>query len=193
MGALARYIGRHHVGLLALLLATGGTSYAAITLPRNSVGATQLRRGAVTSAKLRTSAVTSSKVRDRSLLARDFKAGELPGGPGGPPGPAGAPGIQGLPGPKGDAGSPGISGYERIQVTHNVLAGDTSIVVSAACPAGKKIIGGGAAIQDSKFHTKFSFPQVNDVWALNAVLIPGQSPPSSTSQAFVVAICANVG
>ena len=36
------------VACLALLVALGGTSYAAIKLPRNSVGNIQLKRGAVT-------------------------------------------------------------------------------------------------------------------------------------------------
>ena len=55
---------------IALLLALGGTSYAAATLPRNSV--------------------TSIQVKDHSLLAKDFKAGQIPRGPAGPAGPAGS-------------------------------------------------------------------------------------------------------
>ena len=46
------YLRRHHIGLLALFVALGGTSYAAAKLPRNSVGTPQLRSGAVTQAKL---------------------------------------------------------------------------------------------------------------------------------------------
>jgi hypothetical protein len=46
------YLRRHHIGLLALFIALGGTSYAAAKLPRNSVGTTQLKSGAVTEAKL---------------------------------------------------------------------------------------------------------------------------------------------
>jgi len=57
------------VACLALLLALGGTGYAAIKLPRNSV--------------------TTVQVKDFSLLARDFKRGQLPAGPVGPTGPAG--------------------------------------------------------------------------------------------------------
>ncbi len=58
------------VSLIALFVALGGTSYAAITtLPVNSVGTPQLKNNAV----------TSVKVRDGSLLSTDFKAGQIPG------------------------------------------------------------------------------------------------------------------
>jgi hypothetical protein len=52
---------------LALFVALGGAGYAAVTLPRSSVGTPQLRQNAVVSAK----------VLDGSLLARDFAPGEL--------------------------------------------------------------------------------------------------------------------
>ncbi|HEY7256761.1 MAG TPA: hypothetical protein VH476_08750 [Solirubrobacterales bacterium] len=82
------------VSFLALLVALGGTTYAAITLPKNSVGGKQLKPGAV----------TSPKVRDGSLLAKDFKAGQLPGSG------SGAGGEKGGPGAKGDRGDPGPAG-----------------------------------------------------------------------------------
>ena len=78
---------------LALIVALGGTSYAAVVLPRNSVGSEQLKKGAVTNSKLRTNAVTSGTVRNGSLRANDFKAGQLPAGQAGPAGPAGATNI----------------------------------------------------------------------------------------------------
>ena len=73
------------VALLALLVALGGTSYAAVNLPRNSVGNRQLKRDAITGAK----------VKDRSLFANDFARGQIPQGPAGPRGPAGAAGPPG--------------------------------------------------------------------------------------------------
>lgn len=78
---------------LALIVALGGTSYAAIRLPANSVGSQQLKKRAVTSSKLRANAVTSATVRNGSLRAKDFKAGQLPAAAAGPPGPAGATNI----------------------------------------------------------------------------------------------------
>jgi hypothetical protein len=74
------------------LLIGGGGAYAAtkVLLPKNSVGTKQLKKGAVTAAKVKVG----------SLIAKDFKAGELPAGaPGatGPQGPAGATGSAGAP------------------------------------------------------------------------------------------------
>ncbi len=69
---------------LALFVALGGTSYAAITLPRNSVGTKQLRSGAVRSTDLRDRTV---RLRDISRSARSSLRGQT--GPAGPAGPAG--------------------------------------------------------------------------------------------------------
>ena len=54
------------ISLLALFIATSGASYAALQLPKNSVGSKQLKK----------SAVTTKKVKNRSLLAKDFKGRE---------------------------------------------------------------------------------------------------------------------
>ena len=51
------------VGYLALVVATAGTSYAAVQLPRNSVGTRELERGAVTTPKLRDQAVGALKIK----------------------------------------------------------------------------------------------------------------------------------
>lgn len=41
------------VAVVALLVALGGTSYAAFSVPRNSVGTKQLKNGAVTASKIK--------------------------------------------------------------------------------------------------------------------------------------------
>jgi hypothetical protein len=55
------------ISLIALIVALGGTSYAAFSLPSNSVGAAQLRNGAVTTRKLHNRAVTAAKIDVRKL------------------------------------------------------------------------------------------------------------------------------
>jgi hypothetical protein len=112
---LRRFTVQHCVGLLALFIALGGTSFAATRPPANSVGNKQLKRNAVTSAKIRNGqvkgpdirreAVGTEAVADGSLLLEDFSAGALPA----LRGPAGAKGEIGARGPKGDRGAPGPS------------------------------------------------------------------------------------
>jgi hypothetical protein len=91
---------------VALVAALGGTSYAAGTIIKpNSVGTAQLK----------SNAVTSAKVRNHSLLAADFKLGQLPKGAQGDRGPAGVAGPAGLTGPKGAMGDVGPRGAQGVQ------------------------------------------------------------------------------
>ncbi|HLW94876.1 MAG TPA: hypothetical protein VKS25_05820 [Solirubrobacteraceae bacterium] len=50
------------VASTALFVALGGASYAAVSLPANSIGSKQLRNGAITSGKIANRAVTSPKI-----------------------------------------------------------------------------------------------------------------------------------
>jgi hypothetical protein len=84
------------VASLALLVALGGTSYAAVVIPRNSVGTLQLQRNAVKAAKIAPNAVRTGHVLDGSLLSADFKAGQIPQGPKGDKGDKGAQGDNGI-------------------------------------------------------------------------------------------------
>jgi hypothetical protein len=91
LNRFTRHVRQQLVGYIALFTALGGVSYAAVKLPANSVGTKQLKNGAV----------TGRKVKPNSLLAKDFKAGQLPSGPRG---------LQGVPGGQGPQGSQGIPG-----------------------------------------------------------------------------------
>ena len=94
------------IAMIALVVAAAGGGYAAAKLPKNSVGTAQLRNGSVTSAK----------VKNHSLLAVDFKPGQLERvlptaiGPTGPTGPSGADGATGAVGAVGATGAQGASG-----------------------------------------------------------------------------------
>jgi hypothetical protein len=66
---------------LALFIALGGSGYAALKLPRNSVGTSQLKKESVSVSKIRPGAVTSFRVRDDSLTGGDIdesKLGKVP-------------------------------------------------------------------------------------------------------------------
>jgi hypothetical protein len=93
------------ISLLALVVALGGTSYAAFKLPRNSV--------------------LSKHVKDGSLLAKDFKAGQLPAGATGPAGPKGDAGAPGASGPAGATGAEGAPATTK----RTVLTKDTGTTV----------------------------------------------------------------
>jgi hypothetical protein len=97
------------IACLALFVALGGGAYAAIRLPKNSVGTAQLKKNSV----------TTTKVKDHSLLKRDFKTGQLPAGPAGAAGAAGPQGPQGLKGDKGDKGDVGPANTKAFQGSIN--------------------------------------------------------------------------
>lgn len=52
MTRIIDFLKRNAIAMAALFIALGGTSYAAIAIPTNSVGTRQLRNGAVTPTKL---------------------------------------------------------------------------------------------------------------------------------------------
>lgn len=91
---------RQPLAIIALFVALGGTSYAAVNLPRNSVDSKQIARNAVNSAK----------VKNGSLKAKDFKKGQLPQGQKGDTGAQGPQGDQGPQGPQGEVGPAGADG-----------------------------------------------------------------------------------
>jgi hypothetical protein len=98
------------VALISLFVALGGTSFAAVTLTRNSVLSKHIKNGQVKRADLGANAVSSAKVLDASLLAQDFAAGQLPKGE---KGDTGARGDTGPQGPAGStAGFPGTASAE---------------------------------------------------------------------------------
>lgn len=109
------------VSLIALFVALGGSSYAAVALSTNSVKARHIAPNAV----------TSPKVRDSSLLARDFAPGQLPAGPQGEQGP---PGLQGAKGDEGDPGAPGQDGQDGQDAT--APANAVMYFNSSTCPQG---------------------------------------------------------
>jgi hypothetical protein len=112
---------------LAVFVALGGSSYAAVQLSRNSVRSTHIKNGQVKSADLATRSVTSAKVRDGSLLAGDFKSGELPAGPAGA---SGTPGAKGETGPTGAAGPTGPQGAAGSAAGYAYVNMDGTVVES---------------------------------------------------------------
>lgn len=124
-----------------------GEAAQGLVVPKGSVGAAQLKANAV----------TGLKVKNGSLTAADFRAGQLPAGPQGAKGEQGEVGPRGAVGPKGERGPigpvgppgaqgpTGVSGWQSVISAGRSLAADTVGTQEARCPAGKKVLGGGAS------------------------------------------------
>jgi hypothetical protein len=142
------------VASLALVAALSGTSYAdVLNVPFNSVGTRQLRANAV----------VSSKVRNRSLLAVDFKAGQLD-----------------------------IRGYEVVRGRNDVTNEYTNSL-AIMCPRGKRAIGGGggsaggAVFGDGPYVVVSQPANAGDGWLVQTAR---KAPGNSVLIGY--AICANV-
>jgi hypothetical protein len=154
-----------------------GVGYAATVLPRSSVGTAQLKKDAV----------TSIKVKNRSLLAVDFKRGQLPAGA---PGAKGDKGDRGDKGDKGDTGAPGLSEVQFVSVSSASNSSNKAIV--ADCPAGKKVIGGGATTDPTSSSTSWvsrSYPFSATAWFAFGIEALGYAGNWTVT---AIAICAKV-
>jgi hypothetical protein len=62
---------------IAVFIALGGASYAALKLPKNSVGSNQLKKHAVTTAKIKKEAVTAAAVKQGALTGTQINESTL--------------------------------------------------------------------------------------------------------------------
>ena len=122
--SILQYVRRHHLALLAMFVALGGTSVAATNalLPRNSVASPQVVNGSLLRADLAKRTIKELKGNrgPRGLGGPKGATGAqgpacsdptVPG-PQGPVGPKGATGAQGPTGPKGATGAQGPTGAQ---------------------------------------------------------------------------------
>jgi hypothetical protein len=152
---------------LALFVALGGTSYAAIKLPARSVGTIQLKSRAVTNAKIAPNAVDGSKVRDGSLTGLDI-AGKV---------------------------AAAITADRLAYVRHITVvatndpapAGSFSTKGGvAACPPGTFVVGGGVSLGDRSVQlVSGSYPSSTTAWTAEVDNV-APATPSFT----VYAVCA---
>jgi hypothetical protein len=165
----------------AVFLALGGVSYAAVAIPKNSVGNQQLKANAV----------TTKKVKNGTLLAADFRRRQLPRGATGTRGAAGATGPQGPQGPQGQPGTPGISNYHVVINNEITAPAGTQTSNSADCPADTTVISGGVAMaqgNSTNVNVNSSYPIVNDdKW--EAIVNNNSTTPTLFD---IIAICATV-
>jgi hypothetical protein len=178
------------VASLALFVAIGGSSYAAI-----SVTGAQVRDGSLSGRDVHNGSLTGKDVRDGTLRRADFAANELPSGrpgPAGPQGPQGDPGATGPAGPAGAAGPRGESGTAGVhKVTKSfLLAAHEQSFPNVDCPAGEKATGGGVEATSGDVRTLLDAPESAGSdepigWAAGFV-----NDANVERQVFVLAICA---
>jgi hypothetical protein len=72
-----RHLRANVIAYVALFVALGGTSYAAVSLPKNSVGTKQLKTGAVHRSDIASNAVSGSKVAANTLKGADIDEASL--------------------------------------------------------------------------------------------------------------------
>jgi hypothetical protein len=184
------------VSVIALTVALGGTSYAAIVLPANSVGTKQIKKNAVTTAK----------VKNGTLRLADFGAGQVPAGATGATGAQGAAGATGPRGAKGDKGDAGVNGTNGTDGTANVVVRESAptpvaasgiVSVTVSCLAGERATGGGydasgngefgTVALDSQPTASASVPNGWTVKVNNVTTLAGNPQPSMI---VAKAICA---
>jgi hypothetical protein len=137
---------------VALFVALGGSSYAALRVGRATITSREIARNAVHRSELANNSVGSGEVVNGSLLSEDFR---IPpkgiAGPRGDRGPTGPLGPRGATGPRGPDGPPGAtSAIIRIGSAYDAVPGDGT-VLQADCLSGERAIGGGAAPTSGNF------------------------------------------
>ena len=127
----------HVIAIVALFVALGSTSVAAVSLTKNSVGARQIKKDAVRASEIKSRSVGTTEVRNGALLVEDFQAGQLPAG------------AKGDKGDKGDTGGAFGTVTVQFQQAPADLANGANMSYSVFCPAGQQGIGGGGRGDDT--------------------------------------------
>jgi hypothetical protein len=157
------------VASLALLLALGGTSFAAVTaIAPHSVGTLQLKNFAVGTNQLKTNAIVGLKVKNGTLSKLDFAPGQVPIGPAGPQGPQGAVGAAGPAGPAGAVGPAG--GFDATKF-HIKSFGSVNLSAGSfgggdyTCDSGQSALSGGIN-SGYRFEVEFLMPVNTNTWRI---------------------------
>jgi hypothetical protein len=152
------------IATIALFVALGGSSYAALQLPRNSVGPKQLKKNAVTSVKIKRNAVTTAKIKANAVTGskiNESTLGEIPA-------------------------AAALSNLDYNSATvPNPPTTSTPTVTTVSCDPGKSVVGGGIRVDDraNQFIID-SYPRGTDGWEGTVANFGGATP-----NATVIVIC----
>jgi hypothetical protein len=158
------------IATIALLFALTGTAVAG-----GLITGANILNGSIASVDVMNESLRTVDIKNGTLLPEDFKGKKLPKGPKGAQGPAGPAGAQGPAGPAGPAGPTGAQGAPGLSAVTTVVAESASDssngkVVDAHCPAGKRVVGGGAALigEGGKLAIDEDLPLNSTTWRATA-------------------------
>jgi len=117
------------VAYVALFVALGGSSYAALKVTGKNV-----KDGSLTGLDIKNESLTGKDVRNGSLQSGDFAPGQLPAGA---PGPKGDQGAKGDPGAKGDTGTVDTSNFYDKATSDGRFLGIGAQAVDSAALGGR--------------------------------------------------------
>ena len=177
---------------IALFAALGGTSYAAIKLPAKSVGSIQIKTSAVTKSKIAAGAVDATKVRNGAITGADIAAGAVDGSKV-RDGSLSAADIAGK--VPTAATADGLAQIHRATVAaanDPAPANSFSVkAVSAECPAGTFVVGGGASLSDQNAQfVNDSYPSSATSWTAD---VANGAPTSPTFTVYAICVAATAG
>lgn len=160
---------------LGVFIALGGTSYAALNLPANSVGTAQLRKNAVTGAKVKNGSLTLADLSHSGILRG-------PVGPLGATGAAGAAGQQGVPGPTGPSDAYRAQGGSDVPMSTQPNVA-TTMVQLTSLPPGQYVFWGQGDVANRNSGSEvacFIIAQGDELGAANG------SVGENTANSFIV-------
>ena len=155
-----------------------GQAASGLVLRKNSVGRAQIKNGAVSGKKIAKDAVTGVNVKDGSLMAADFKTGQIPTGPTGPKGDKGA---KGEPGANGTATAYALvsaNGTVDPATAKNITSANITTVNAAYCIHG-------LSFTPKNVIATLASPPTNSDLHIEAGLGPGPCPPGAQLRIFI--------
>jgi hypothetical protein len=168
------------ISVIALLFSLTGTAVAGALVTGANV-----KNGSLTGKDVKDSSLASADIKNGTIKKVDIKGGQFPAGPQGPQGP------EGPQGPGGPQGPAGLSGLQIVN-SYSTLNSASYKFVFANCPAGKKLVGGGAYVVGvpKEIGIVASYPISTTSWFASAHELPAVYLPNWRIRAY--AICATV-
>jgi hypothetical protein len=167
------------ISLVALFVSIGGIGYAATTITGKNV-----KNGSLTGADVKNSSLTGKDVKNSSLTGKDIKNNSL----------TGSDVLESKLGKVPSAGtadtasSASISKVQIVTATGSAPNSGAVASVTANCPAGTRVVGGGGSVADP--NNAF----INDMWPSSATAYTARAFNSTSAPSAVAftayAICA---